>query len=271
MNPLQNSRHTSHSLVRFDGLTDVVKWDQLAVEEPLEIRVAGKSLVVTLRTPGDDFDLAAGFLKSEGIIHDANEIRFIGYVDPEQMILEVALTSEAEKRALIAASKRNFSANSACGACGKADLSALNVHSPPIHDNGSTVQPGILYSLSAKMRAVQSTFEQTGGLHAAALFNPSGDILLLREDVGRHNAVDKLLGAALRGRIPLTCTPIVLVSGRLGFEIVQKTGVSQIPILCAVSAPSSLAVSMAESLGISLVGFLRGNTMNIYTHPHRIR
>ncbi|GAU65990.1 formate dehydrogenase maturation protein FdhD [Streptomyces sp. NBRC 110611] len=254
--------------------------DTLVAEEPLEIRLNGKPLAITMRTPGDDFALAAGFLVSEGVLGAAEELRNILYcagatedgvntynvVDvktaPDVVIPDITL-------------ERNVYTTSSCGLCGKASLDAvrattrwpLTAASPgaPVR-----LEPATLAALPDRLRAAQRVFERTGGLHAAALFTADGELLDVREDVGRHNAVDKIVGRALQqGRLPLS-SAVLMVSGRASFELAQKAVMAGIPVLAAVSAPSSLAVDLAQETGLTLVGFLRGASMNVYAGEHRI-
>ncbi|MDF5708951.1 MAG: formate dehydrogenase accessory sulfurtransferase FdhD [Nostoc sp. S4] len=252
--------------------------DHLTTEEPLEIRLAplGKTIAVTMRTPGADFELAAGFLYAEGVVSRRKDIQRISYcvdesIDGEQRhnIVNVEL-----RHGLIPdlqPLERHFYTSSACGVCGKASLEALHLRGCPVIPAGLTVTPEIIYSLPQQLRAAQGIFTATGGLHAAATFDLQGQLLNLREDVGRHNALDKLIGSAfLSDELPLN-NHIVLVSGRSSFEILQKSTIAGVPIVCSVSAPSSLAVSVAKEFGITLIGFLRGERFNIYTGLERIK
>ncbi|HEY0716737.1 MAG TPA: formate dehydrogenase accessory sulfurtransferase FdhD [Streptosporangiaceae bacterium] len=250
--------------------------DLLAVEEPLEIRIGGKPLTVTMRTPGDDLDLAAGFLFTEGLLSPAVDLRQIRMCDENVADATLEVASLPSLAALDRATdarraQRNFLTTSACGVCGKESIDAIRVRSR--YDlTADTVQvaPGVLASLPDRLREAQRVFASTGGLHAAGLFSADGTLAVLREDVGRHNAVDKVIGWALRaGRLPLT-GHILLVSGRASFELVQKAAVAGIPVLAAVSAPSSLAADLADEVGMTLVGFLRGTSMNGYTALHRL-
>jgi FdhD protein len=248
--------------------------DLLAVEEPLEIRIGGTPLTVTMRTPGDDIDLAAGFLFGEGLLNPAVDLRQIRMCD--ENVADVTLAplppaQDVERATDARRSQRNFLTTSACGVCGKESIEAIRVTSRyDIAADQVQVSPGVLASLPDRLRDAQRVFASTGGLHAAGLFTPDGTLLVLREDVGRHNAVDKVVGWALRaGRLPLT-GHILLVSGRASFELVQKAYMAGIPVLAAVSAPSSLAVGLAEEAGLTLVGFLRGTSMNAYTGAHRL-
>jgi FdhD protein len=258
--------------------------DLLAVEEPLEIRIGGQPLTVTMRTPGDDIDLAAGFLFTEGLLSPAVDLRQIRMCDENvaDATLEVAdLPSVAEvqratdaRRAQQTAqerAQRNFLTTSACGVCGKESIDAIRVRSRyDLTADQTQVSPVVLAGLPDRLREAQRVFASTGGLHAAGLFTTDGSLAVLREDVGRHNAVDKVIGWALRaGRLPLT-GHILMVSGRASFELVQKAAVAGLPVLAAVSAPSSLAADLAEETGMTLVGFLRGHSMNAYTGLQRL-
>lgn len=265
--------------------------DCLAVEEPLEIRLGGRRFTVTMRTPGHDEELAAGFLLAEGFVETAEEISEIrrpakGRGASEGNVIDVRLRVASER--LRERLKRNFVVSASCGVCGKTSIESIERRIEPI-ESPLKVSGAILPGLPAKMREAQAVFSATGGLHAAALFDvpvahdggsvrvhngaAAGDeirLACLREDVGRHNAVDKVIGRALMDRKTPLANAILMVSGRLSFEIVQKTASAGIPILCAVSAPSSLAVELADRVGITAVGFLRENGFNVYTHPERI-
>ncbi|MFF4602547.1 formate dehydrogenase accessory sulfurtransferase FdhD [Streptomyces sp. NPDC001339] len=255
--------------------------DTLVAEEPLEIRLNGKPLAITMRTPGDDFALAAGFLVSEGVLGAADELRNILYcagatedgvntynvVDvktaPGVVIPDITL-------------ERNVYTTSSCGLCGKASLDAVRattrwpLTTAASPDTPVRLTPATLAALPDRLRAAQRVFERTGGLHAAALFTADGELLDIREDVGRHNAVDKIVGRALQqGLLPLS-SAVLMVSGRASFELAQKAVMAGIPVLAAVSAPSSLAVDLAQETGLTLVGFLRGTSMNVYAGEHRI-
>jgi len=250
--------------------------DTLAVEEPLEIRVAGHPLSVTMRTPGHDFDLAAGFLVSEGVIRGSADIQGIRYcagaVDDGTNTYNVVDVSLAPGVAPPDPSvERNFYTTSSCGVCGKASLDAVRTSAFwTVHDDPVRFDTSLLEQLPDRLRAAQPVFDRTGGLHAAGLFTPDGELLCAREDVGRHNAVDKVLGwAAREDRLPLTGT-ILMVSGRASFELVQKAVMGGIPALAAVSAPSSLAAELATDAGLTLVGFLRGASMNVYSGADRL-
>jgi FdhD protein len=250
--------------------------DTLVAEEPLEIRVNGSPLVVTMRTPGDDFDLASGFLVSEGVVRAAREIAGIRYCEGATAdgvntynVVDVVLAAGVAPPD--PSLERNFYTTSSCGLCGKASLDAVRtVAAWSVHDDPIRVDPGVVSTLPGTLRAAQRVFDRTGGLHAAGLFAAGGRLLCLREDVGRHNAVDKVVGWALRdGRLPLRDT-ILMVSGRASFELVQKAVMAGIPALAAVSAPSSLAADLAADAGLTLIGFLRGTSMNVYAGAHRV-
>ena len=242
--------------------------DLLAVEEPLEIRVDGEPLTVTMRTPGDDIDLAAGFLFTEGLLTSLGDVHEIRMCDDN-----VAAVTVKDAGALLKAkaATRNFLTTSACGVCGKDSIEAVRVRSAfEVAADPVRVSPAVLATLPGRLRDAQRIFSRTGGLHAAGLFTPDGTLLALREDVGRHNAVDKVAGWALRsGLLPLA-GHILLVSGRASFELAQKALMIGVPVLAAVSAPSSLAASLAEEGGLTLVGFLRDATMNVYTGAQRV-
>jgi FdhD protein len=252
--------------------------DDLATEEPLEIRLVHgdrtQSVAVTMRTPGSDFELAAGFLLSEGIIASRRDIAGISYcvdpaVDAEQRYNIVNVALAADVRADFERLERHFTMSSACGVCGKASIEALETRARPI-DDSLRVDIGLVTSLPDRMRQAQRVFASTGGLHAAALFDGNGTLLALREDVGRHNALDKIAGWALmHDRTPLRGC-VLLVSGRASYELVQKSIVAGIPVLCAVSAPSSLAVQLASAFNMTLVGFVRGHRANVYAGTQRI-
>lgn len=254
--------------------------DYLAAEEPMEIRVAAggshKTVAVTMRTPGADFELAAGFLYAEGVITERALIRRIAYcvdptVDAEQRFNIVTVDLHSEALPDLATLERHFFTTSACGVCGKARLAALEHRGCAPLPPGPAVDASLLYALPERLQARQSLFQSTGGLHAAALFRTNGDLLCLREDVGRHNAVDKVVGwALLNGELPLR-DGLLLVSGRASYEILQKSTTAGIPIVCAISAPSHLAVSVAQQFNVTLVAFLRGERFNIYAGEERIR
>jgi FdhD protein len=260
-------------------LTQVTEWedgrvrkvqDALAAEEPLEIRIGGVPLTVTMRTPGHDLELAAGFLLTEGIIQSAEQIAGLRAITLENglrsNVVEVELQdSDFDPEDL----QRNFYAASSCGICGKASIHAIRVRGLRQLESGFRVDPEMLCRLPEALRAEQAVFSRTGGLHAAALFDGEGQLIALREDIGRHNAVDKIAGwAVLEKKLPLS-QHVMLVSGRGGFEIVQKALAAGIPILASVSAPSSLAVKLARELGLTLVGFLRGRRFVVYSGEFR--
>ena len=243
--------------------------DLLAVEEALEIRLGNRSLTITMRTPGNDFELAAGFLHAEGMIREAWQIRRIDRpIGGSADVVEVEL--DGELRPPVQA-QRNFVMTSACGVCGKASLQDLEANTcPMLPPDDIRISPEIIHRLPDVLREAQSIFENTGGLHAAARFDLSGRLECLREDVGRHNAVDKLVGAALlERRMPMTAS-LLLVSGRASFELVQKALMAGIPVMAAVGAPSSLAVATAERSGMTLIGFLRNGRFNVYSGSRRI-
>ena len=270
-------REASHArVIAVRGGRVEVREDRLSGEEPLAIRACGPGedpvdVAVTMRTPGHEDELAVGFLRTEGLIDDAATITGITRGDPathsqpdDEVIVRLALPFDASRVA-----ERHFVATASCGICGKASLDEVEVRCDPI-PAGPVITPATLISLPVRLREAQAVFEATGGLHAAGLFDASGELLALREDVGRHNALDKLVGSQLlAGSLPLH-ERIVMVSGRTSFELVQKAAVAGVPILAAVSAPSDLAVEAAERLGVTLVGFLRGDGFNVYTHPERV-
>lgn len=256
--------------------------DTLVAEEPMEIRLNGKPLAITMRTPGDDFALAAGFLVSEGVLAERSDLQNIVYCagateDGSNTYNVVDVRTAPGVVVPDITLERNVYTTSSCGLCGKASLDAVRTtarwavddthggEAPPVR-----LDPGLLAALPDRLRAAQRVFDRTGGLHAAALFSEDGELLDVREDVGRHNAVDKLVGRALQsGALPLS-RAVLLVSGRASFELAQKAVMAGIPVLAAVSAPSSLAVDLAAETGLTLVGFLRGASMNVYAGEHRI-
>jgi FdhD protein len=251
--------------------------DTLVVEEPLELRIAGQALAVTMRTPGDDMDLLAGFLVGEGVIRHREDLltmRYCSGTDAEghntYNVLDAQLASHVP--AVSASMQRSLVTTSACGLCGKASIDDVEITSPyAIADDLVQIDPAWVATLPDQLRAAQRVFDRTGGLHAAALFDiATGELLVMREDVGRHNAVDKVVGWALReDRLPLRAT-LLLVSGRASFELAQKAAIAGIPAMAAVSAPSSLAVDLAERVGLTLIGFLRGPSMVVYTGVRRV-
>ena len=247
------------------GGSSAVRADEVVVEEPLEIRLDGAPLAITMRTPGHDLELAAGFLVTEGIARDFGAIAAIAHCDAERNTIEVR--SEPGARGIVRPEPRAFLAYSACGLCGKATLESLRARAPSLHGDAARVDARVLYALPERLRAAQKLFGTTGALHAAGLFTTGGELLCAREDVGRHNAVDKVVGwAALEGRLPLHGT-VLLASGRIGFEIAQKALVAGIPILAAISGPSSLAVELARENGMALAAFLRGESLSVYAGP----
>jgi FdhD protein len=268
---------------RLSSAGSVARPETLVVEEPLEIRVNGTAVTVTMRTPGADVELAQGFLLTEGLITGRDDVATARYCrdatsNPDDSdgdggnsynMLDVTLAAGIALPELGVA--RNFYTSSSCGVCGKASLEAVRLtsrHSPG--DDPTVIGEQTLYRLPGRLREAQKVFATTGGLHAAALFDKSGTALVVREDIGRHNAVDKVIGWALQqGRIPLSGT-VLLVSGRVSFEIAQKAVMAGIPILAAVSAPSSLAVDLAAQAGLTLIAFLRDESMNLYTRPDRV-
>lgn len=266
------------SMIRLEGSRRRVCEDHVATEEPLELRIAvagiTTNLAVTMRTPGADFELAAGFLLGEGVIRTTADILDIRYcVDGATGELQhynvVTVELAAGLRPDLRPLERHFT-TSACGVCGKASLDALQLPPGPGLPDGPVVPQALLFALPERMRQAQGIFQTTGGLHAAGLFDAEGTLLAVREDVGRHNALDKLIGWALmEGRLPLH-QHIILVSGQASFELAQKAVAAGVPILCAVSAPSSLAVAVARRFTMTLVGFLRDQRCNIYSGEQRI-
>lgn len=257
---------------RYRGASCESVLDSLAEEVALEIRVNGKAFGITMRTPGDDFALVAGLLFAEEVVSGREDVKMMGYgtegSDPERMnLVQVELSQSARE---YVPKPRNLPISASCGVCGKSSLADLGSALTPLAKDDMAITPSVLYSLPPKLRMAQEAFQRTGGLHAAGLFSNEGELLLVKEDVGRHNAVDKAVGCKLmEGEIPLS-ERILLVSGRVSFEILQKAARAQIPVLCAVSAPSSLAVEMAQTVGMTLVGFLRGDGMNVYAGAERI-
>jgi FdhD protein len=266
--------------VRSLEITQVTEWedgrarvaqDALAGEEPLEIRVDGRPLTVTMRTPGHDLELAAGFLLTEGIIESAAQLAAMRSREPEtgarSNVVEVKLhetTFDTEDL------QRNFFAASSCGICGKASIEAIRRRGLNAPNPAFRVSAEKLYAMPDRIRAEQAVFERTGGLHAAALFSSAGDMMVLREDIGRHNAVDKIVGWAMReAKMPLSDC-VLMVSGRGGFEIVQKAIAAGVPVVASVSAPSSLAVRLAREMGLTLIGFLRGRRFVVYAGESRV-
>jgi len=270
-------RQTKSQIVVVENGEARSRTDEVTTEEPLEIRLASpqKTVAITMRTPGADFDLVAGFLYGEGIITRRDDIAQMSYcVDPEidgeqrQNIVNIKLRSGLNPD--FASLDRHFFTTSACGVCGKASIEALKLRGHRFPTPDFAVSPETIYRLPERLRNAQSVFEKTGGIHAAALFDLEGNVLKLREDVGRHNAVDKLIGSAiLADELPLN-RHILMVSGRTSYEILQKCLAAGVAVVCAVSAPSSLAVAIAREFRITLIGFLRGRRFNIYSEPKRI-
>jgi FdhD protein len=245
--------------------------DLLAVEEPLEIRVDGEALTVTMRTPGEDIDLAVGFLFTEGLLGGLDDVHEIRMCDKNVAAVTIKPGHALRPGADGPGTARNFLTTSACGVCGKDSIEAIRVRSAfDVAADPVQVSPAVLATLPDRLRDAQRVFSRTGGLHAAGLFTSDGTLRVLREDVGRHNAVDKVAGWALRlGLLPLA-GHVLLVSGRASFELAQKALMIGVPVLAAVSAPSSLAASLADEGGLTLVGFLRGATMNVYAGAYRV-
>jgi FdhD protein len=263
-------------VLRIRGPVRATRPDTVAAEEPLEIRLAGTALAVTMRTPGDDFDLVHGFLATEGVIGSADDLaglRYCNSVDDEGRntynVVDVDLAPGVA--APDTSLERNFYTSSSCGVCGKASIDAIRTKTRfDVAGDPVRLPLEVLLALPDRLRAAQQVFDKTGGLHAAGLFTADGELVALREDVGRHNAVDKVVGDGVRaGRLPLA-GHVLMVSGRASFELTQKAAMAGIPVLAAVSAPSSLAVELARDVGITLVGFLRGDGCNVYTCPERL-
>jgi len=267
------------AVVTYDDGVRTLHDDRVAGEEPLEIRVragaASKTIAITMRTPGNDFELAAGFLFAEGVIAGIDDVREMTYcldgsVDDEQQYNIVNVDLARPTLPDMVALERHFTTTSACGVCGRATLEALHERGVPVVTSALSVAPTVIVGMPESLRARQRVFATTGGLHAAALFDAHGTLRTVREDIGRHNALDKLIGAALIERKLPLAENVVLVSGRTSYELVQKTIAAGIPVLCGVSAPSSLAVALARDFGVTLVGFLRGLRFNVYAHEERI-
>ena len=263
-----------HALLRVGPEETIRRIDSLAVEEPLEIRLNGEPYLVTMRTPGNDVDLVHGLLYSEGIISEGSDIVLARYCAGSgedgvnsYNVLEITLQSGASAPA---AARRNVVTSSACGICGATSIEQVMRESPYAVDPELRVEAGLILSAPTLLRQYQRAFDQTGGLHAAGLLGLDSSMVRVREDVGRHNAVDKVIGWAIREQLLPLRRMILMVSGRASFELTQKAVLAGIPVLAAVSAPSSLAAELAEEAGLTLVGFVRGETMNVYTHPQRI-
>ncbi len=274
--PVPPIRHvTSRRIVAVRGESLEVRDDRVVGEAPLEIRAAGPrqepvAVAVTMRTPGFEAELAVGFLRTEGLL-DGQDVVATAGGDPgalsqpdDTIVVRLSQPFDDSKVA-----ERHFVATASCGICGKASIDEVALRSDPLPP-GPVVSRAVILALPDLLRAAQRAFDETGGLHAAGLFSPKGELIAIREDVGRHNALDKLVGSqVLAGAMPLH-ERILMVSGRVSFEIVQKAAVAGIPIVCAVSAPSDLAIETAERLGVTLVGFLRGDGFNVYAHDARI-
>lgn len=277
LDPGLPTRHvTTTKVVAVRGTELEVRDDQVVGEEPLEIRAAGPrqepvQVAVTMRTPGHEEELALGFLTSEGLL-EGNEVTGVTYGDPGVMAEpdDSVLVRLARRFDPARVAKRNFVATASCGICGKASIDDVAVRCEPLPRGLPVVPRSVITSLPDALRAAQAAFERTGGLHAAGLFETDGRLAAIREDVGRHNALDKLIGSRVRDHELPLWDRILMVSGRVSFEIVQKAAVAGVPIICAVSAPSDLAVRLADRLGVTLVGFLRGDGFNIYSHDGRI-
>jgi FdhD protein len=252
------------------------RYDTLAAEEPMEIRVNGEAVSVTMRTPGHDFELALGFCLTEGLVEAPREVAAMRYCSPDTAVPRVGEYNVVDVRLrrpgpVAASLRRNLYTASSCGLCGTASIEAVRKRGESVASDHVAVAASTLAALPDSLRAAQRVFDRTGGLHAAGVFDASGRLRCVREDVGRHNAVDKVIGwAAAVGALPLS-GHVLLVSGRVAFEIAQKALIARIPIVAAVSAPSSLAVALAEESGMTLVGFLRGATMNVYAGAERVR
>jgi FdhD protein len=270
------TRHiTSHRIVAVRGDTLEVRDDRVVGEAPLEIRAAGPrqdpvAVAVTMRTPGHEAELAVGFLRTEGLLEGQMVLGTSGG-DPsvlnqpdDTIVVRLSRPFDDSKVA-----ERHFVATASCGICGKASIDEVALRADPIPP-GPVVSRSVVLALPDLLRAAQRAFDETGGLHAAALFAPTGELIAIREDVGRHNALDKLVGSQVLGATMPLHDRLLMVSGRVSFEIVQKAAVAGIPIVCAVSAPSDLAIETAERLGVTLVGFLRGDGFNVYAHDARI-
>ncbi len=246
--------------------------DALAGEEPMELRVDGRAVSVTMRTPGNDFELALGFCLTEGIVDGPDEVASIGYCagDRRADAYNVVDVRRRTPSPLDERLRRNVYTTSSCGVCGKTSIDAVRAHVADVGGDPLRVPVDVLAVLPDRLRRRQRLFDRTGGLHAAALARADGELRCVREDVGRHNAVDKVLGwGATRGCLPLT-GHVLVVSGRVAFEIVQKAATAGVPMIAAVSAPTSLAVDLADSVGMTLVGFVRGSDMNVYARPDRV-
>jgi len=274
INPLNDRSSHRARVLRYGDEAGVRVDDQLAAEEPLEIRVGGTPLTVMMRTPGHERELALGFLYGEGIIRQAADVAQMrilpnGEHPDLENVIDVELTRDApgvDRRW-----QRNFLAASSCGLCGVSSIEAIHESAPPLPEDGLVVDRDTIYGLDARLRSEQAIFARTGGLHAAGLFTASGEPVAVREDIGRHNAVDKIVGHAVERRLLPLDRHILMVSGRTSFEIVQKALQARIPVLVAVSAPSSLARDLAQASNQTLIGFLRGRSLNVYSGRQRIQ
>ncbi len=268
----ENSRLAASVKITALGQVASLGNDLVAVEQPLELRFHGKPATVLMRTPGHDLELALGFLFHEGIITSLEQVQSVdrpegdsGHEEDPANILSLLLDTPSRIKGL----DRFFFSTSSCGACGKKSLDSVAVHGPMVQGN-FVVAPSFLSTLPERLMPHQTLFHQTGGVHACGLFTPKGELVCLREDIGRHNALDKLAGFALVKQLHPLSFGILVLSGRVGYEMVQKAIISGIPMIVAVGAPTSLAVELCEKWGITLVGFLRGQKMNVYTHPNRV-
>jgi FdhD protein len=274
INPVKDRSSHRARVLRYGEEKGVRVDDQLAAEEPMEIRIGGTPLTVMMRTPGHDRELAFGFLFGEGIIRKAADVASMQTVPngehPDlENVIDVDLAPDApgvDRRW-----QRNFLAASSCGLCGVSSIEAIHESAPPLPDDGLAIDRDIIYGLDARLRSEQAIFARTGGLHAAGLFTATGDLVAVREDIGRHNAVDKIVGHAVERQLLPLDHHILMVSGRTSFEIVQKALQARIPVLVAVSAPSSLARDLAQASNQTLIGFLRGRSLNVYSGRQRIQ
>lgn len=280
MEAVRPGRSVEADVVALEGELQMRKRDEIVTEEPLELALseggATRTLAVTMRTPGNDFELAAGFLYDEAIVRSRDDIIGMSYcldsaLNPQQQYNVVTVECRAGAAAVDRARfERHFTIGSACGVCGRAQLDSLRDLGVRPLDDAVRVLASLLYELPARMQQAQRVFASTGGLHAAALFDEHGDALVVREDIGRHNAVDKIVGwGLLGGRLPFARC-VLLVSGRASYEVLQKSIMAGIPVVASVSAPSSLAVDLAREFNVTLVGFLRGSRANVYNAPERI-
>ena len=276
--PLDPERVMQVSVTHWQHTEQQFRDDQLTVEEPLELRIAHRSLAVIMRTPGHDRELAMGFLLTEGVVAHADDVLSLEEdVDDDGLplanVLNITLRSQRQQESIQTqpvSFERHFAVSASCGLCGKNSIADLMTTTPSLAPDTVRFSSSVLYELSTRLRKEQAVFQYTGGLHAAGIFDAQGELLLLREDIGRHNAVDKLIGHSLLHDTYPYHDRILLVSGRTSFEILQKALLARIPCVAAISAPSSLAVELAEQGGITLIGFLRDHSMNVYTHPQRI-